>query len=789
MTNRFVVLTRLVVLGTVATCSALDADERPRRDQRPNIIVTVVDDMGFSDLGCYGGEVVTPRLDRLAREGLRFTQFYNCAKCETTRATLLSGKYHPEVGIGQLRNCTTIAEAMRQQGYATLMSGKWHMTGNPVERGFDRYFGHLSGATNFFVGNDSFRIDDQPFDVPQSGFYTTDAFTDYAIEFLRGAPQDKPFFLYLAYNAPHYPLQAPREDVEKYRGRYRGGWDKLRIDRFARIREMGLLPDTAKLSPRPDDVPAWDTLSAEQQEIEELTMATYAAMIDRVDQNMGRLIDYLKETGQFDNTLILFFSDNGACPFQRTTKKTLDEKLMPWDPQSYWTYDKGWAHACNTPFREYKRNQHEGGINTPMIAHWPAGIRQPGRIVRQPSHLVDVMATSLDLGRRGALPELPGLRGQSLRPLFEADGSDTSDKPSRDPLYFTFYGTHNAYRQGDWKLVNIDNGEWELYNLADDRSETKDVSRQHPQVLRELVAEFTRLHEAIGGGRRGNKSGSNKDGGNLRNPRQTGTKRRMLLADYQKKRLAIVGAANRLQFEQPIRDIHDAQVLPNGNVLFQTTFRNVLEMNAAGEIVWKYEVPVEPKVEIHSFRRLPNGLTMIAESGARRIIEVDREGKTIHEIPLRVDNPDPHRDTRLVRPTPAGNYVVAHEGDQVIREYDRQGKVVWEYKVGHRLYSAVPLKNGNTLVGCGDGRKVIEVDRDGKIVWSVESADLADVELQWITMVQRLSNGNTLIVNCHAGPENPQVLEVTPEKEVVWTFKDFDRFGNALPVALPLTRQ
>lgn len=487
--------TILVCLFAAATCLLTST---LRADERPNVIVAVVDDMGFSDLGCYGGEVETPNIDALAKNGLRFTQFYNCAKCETTRATLLSGKYHPEVGIGQLRNCVTIAEAMNSFGYTPLMSGKWHMKGNPVERGFDRYFGHLSGSANFFVGNDSFHLDDKPFKIPPKGFYTTDAFTDYAIEFIDEAPKEKPFLMYLAYNAPHYPLQAPREDVEKYRGRYRGGWDKLREERFARLKKMGLLADSAKINERPSDVPAWDSLDVEQQDVQELMMATYAGMIDRVDQNIGRLIEHLKEKGRYDNTLILFFSDNGACPFQRTTEKTRKEKLMPWDPESYWTYDKGWAHACNTPFREYKRNQHEGGINTPMIAHWPAGILEKGRIVREPSHLVDIMATCVDLAASGKKqPKLDGLRGKTLVPLLE-----NRERESHESIYFTFYGTHNALRKGDWKLVNIERGDWELYNLVEDRSETQDVGKANPDVLAAMVAEFTKIHKEVGGQRR-----------------------------------------------------------------------------------------------------------------------------------------------------------------------------------------------------------------------------------------------------------------------------------------------
>ena len=324
-------------LATMAMAGVASADERP------NVIVIVVDDMGFSDLGCYGSEIDTPRLDKLAADGLRFTQFYNCAKCETTRACLLSGRYHGEVGVGKLENCVTIAEVLRGAGYHTLMSGKWHQAGNPVQRGFNRYFGHLSGACNFFTGDNTFRLDDQEFEVPKSGFYTTDANTDYALEFLKERPANKPFFLYLAYNAPHYPLHAPQAEVEKYRGKYKDGWDALRKKRLARMKQLGIIDDRSPLSPRPDDVPAWESLGDKEQDQQELCMAAYAGMIDRVDQNIGRLVDYLEEDRALENTLILFFSDNGACPFQRTTEVTRKNNLMPWDPKSYWTYDKGWG--------------------------------------------------------------------------------------------------------------------------------------------------------------------------------------------------------------------------------------------------------------------------------------------------------------------------------------------------------------------------------------------------------------------------------------------------------------
>lgn len=270
---------------------------------------------------------------------------------------------------------------------------------------------------------------------------------------------------------------------------------------------------------------------------------------------------------------------------------------------------------------------------------------------------------------------------------------------------------------------------------------------------------------------------------------QTGPPRRVVAADYEKERLAMLSADGRVEWETPVRNIHDLHVLPSGNLLFQTDWTKLVETNPKGEIVWSYDAAgsngnAGRKVEVHAFQRLADGeTTMIAESGPGRIIEVDRAGKLLREVKLKVAKPDPHRDTRLVRKLDNGNYLVAHEAEGCAREYDPAGKVVWEYNVGSKLYSATRLANGNTLIGTGDGHRVVEVDKDGKEVWSLNETDVPGVKLAWVTMAERLPNGNTLIVNCHAGPENPQIIEVTPDKKLVWSFKDFEHFGNALPVA------
>jgi arylsulfatase len=264
------------------------------------------------------------------------------------------------------------------------------------------------------------------------------------------------------------------------------------------MHDLGILRHDYPLSPRPADVPAWDTLAEEERDVQDLVMAAYAGMIDRVDQNVGRLVGKLDAMGVLDNTLILFLSDNGACPFQRTKKATRQQLLMPWDPNSYWTYDKGWAHACNTPFREYKRNQHEGGISTPLIAHWPRGIAQPGSITREVGHLVDIMATCLDLAKTEYPKTHQGQpvgppRGRSLVPILAG-----RERAPRKSLFFTFYGTHNALREGDWKLVNKDRGPWELYNLESDRTELKDLAPLEPDRLRRMQAQWEQAAGEMG---------------------------------------------------------------------------------------------------------------------------------------------------------------------------------------------------------------------------------------------------------------------------------------------------
>ena len=470
------------------------------KPKTPNVMIILVDDMGYSDLGCYGSEIETPNIDQLAADGLRFTQFYNCAKCETTRATLLSGRYFPEVGGGKLDRCVTIPEAMKTAGYETMMIGKWHQSSTPTDRGFDRYFGFLNGCVNFFTGVSSqkdgphFMLDGEPWTVPPSNFYTTDAFTDYALKFLDERDQKKPFFCYIAHNAPHYPLQAPEKDVAKYRGKYTAGWHELRKQRLARMIQLGVVPEGQELSVTPDNVLNWSDLTPQAVDHHDLMMATYAAMIDKVDRSVGAVVGKLKEQNVLDDTLIIFLSDNGACPFQRTEAKTRENNLMPWNPESWWLYDHNWAHACNTPYRKYKQNQHEGGISTAMIMHWPAAMASGGQFDREPAHLVDLHATCLDLADIDYTDlqksrDIGPARGLSLAPVMTGEKRELHEE-----LYFAF-NKYSALRAGDWKLVDGT----ELYKIDEDRIEQHNLAMEHPERFKAMKKRWQQLNAEFGG--------------------------------------------------------------------------------------------------------------------------------------------------------------------------------------------------------------------------------------------------------------------------------------------------
>ncbi len=462
--------------------------------ERPNIIIIVSDDMGFSDIGCFGSEIATPNLDKLAAGGLRFTNFHNNAKCSETRASLLTGLWHQQSKNLKLPNHITLAEAIKPAGYATMMSGKWHLAGSPPVRGFDRYFGFLSGAINFFTGMDwqagtnLMRLDKEEYKVPKD-FYSTNAFTDYATEFIDealDADKDRPFFLYLAYNAPHFPLHALPEDIAKYKGKYNVGWDVIRQRRHARLKKLGIIDDTWRLSERDANVEKWNELSAREKAFLAPMMEVYAAMVDRLDQNIGRLVTHLKERDEFDNTLILFFSDNGACPYQRLRT----DVLTPGPVESDIAYDARWANMCNTPLRLYKQYAHEGGSATPMIAHWPNGIQARGELTGYTAHLVDLMPTVINLSGAKYPVKYNGknilpMEGTSLVPAFNGAKTRDADKP----IFWEYSGNH-AVRNGKWKLVAERSKGWELYDLSKDRSETQDLTAKQPKRVQQMAVQY-----------------------------------------------------------------------------------------------------------------------------------------------------------------------------------------------------------------------------------------------------------------------------------------------------------
>ncbi|MCA9063141.1 MAG: arylsulfatase [Planctomycetaceae bacterium] len=543
-------------LATAVSVQPVFAAE-PADSSRPDIIVILSDDMGFSDLSCYGGEIETPNLNALAAGGLRFTQFYNTARCCPTRAALLSGLYSHQAGIGWMmedsgadgyrgelnRRCRTMAEVLRPAGYGTYMTGKWHVTrqvrpdGNqsnwPCQRGFDRFYGTIHGAGSFYDPNSLTRDNTQisPFadsHYQPEQYYYTDAISDHAIRYIQEhhqATPDRPLFMYMAYTAAHWPMHALPEDIAKYRGRYDGGYPAIRAARFERVRERGLVSASTELSPVAED---WGQIANREWEIR--CMEVYAAMVDRMDQGIGRLVQTLRDTGRLENTLILFMQDNGGCaeglgrtpkgePQVRAATATLTPMkpedlqfdmipkqsrdgfpvlqgsgVLPGPADTYIAYGRGWANVSNTPFREYKHWVHEGGISTPLIAHWPKGIDRPGRLERQPGHLIDIMATCVDLGQADYPADVDGhtitpLEGRSLKAAF--DGGEIE----RDAIYWEHEG-NRAVRQGKWKLVAKDaNGPWELYDIDRDRSEMHNLAAAEPERVQQLSRKWQQWAE------------------------------------------------------------------------------------------------------------------------------------------------------------------------------------------------------------------------------------------------------------------------------------------------------
>jgi arylsulfatase A-like enzyme len=520
---------RLVFLaGTIWSCftwqvsgAALGGDS-----PRPNILIILADDLGWSDVGCYGSEIKTPNIDALASNGLRLTQFYNSARCCPSRASLLTGLHPHQAGVpdmnGPLNNrCVTIPEVLKPAGYNCYMVGKWHLgqVVNPIVRGFDEFYGMLGGFNSCWQEDPYYKR--LPAGRPKRNyatdqFYSTDVFADYALEFIdAGKASRQPWFMYLAFNAAHFPLHAYESDIEKYEQLYQQGWDRVREQRLARQKKLGLVPKNLRLTPRSNiplnkfnaqtgwadkDNPAWESLPPNRRKDLARRMAVYAAMIDRMDQAIGRVTKHLQNIGQFENTFILFLSDNGACAewdpygFDLSSSATNilhqgEDLKKVGSPASYVSYGSGWANACNTPWRLYKHYGHEGGIATPAIIHWPRGLTRTGQLESRPSYLTDVMATCIDLSgakypaERNDHAILPP-EGTSLVPLF------TGRQVPAKPIFMEHEG-NRAVRDGRWKLVALAGRPWELYDMERDRVEMNDLAQRRPEIVLELAAKWT----------------------------------------------------------------------------------------------------------------------------------------------------------------------------------------------------------------------------------------------------------------------------------------------------------
>jgi arylsulfatase len=457
--------------------------------ERPNIVMMVFDDMGFSDPGCFGGDIRTPWIDRLANNGLRFSNFHNASKCEPSRASILSGLFHTKTGMSYdegIRTGVTLGEVLKTAGYHTMAVGKWHVAGNPYDRGFDRAFGYIRGCPDYFRGdmtaNNGFHRDGKPFKVP-SDYYLTEMLADQAVGFLQdhfSANNRAPFFLYHAVAAPHWPLMAPEETVQSNLKTYEAGWDVIRQSRFEHLREAGLISKDWKLPPRPATVPAWESMPQKEREFEARRMAVYAAMIEEADKGLGRILELLSEKNVLENTLIIVLSDNGSDGMEARRRGEMGA------PGSLWPIGVGWASVNNTPFRHYKVAQANGGTKTAMIAHWPKGIQDPGHIRSQRLHIVDLMPTFIELSGASYPQEwkgnlVPPSDGVSFAPLLKKDDPDFS----RPPLYFHMLN-NKAVIAGDWKLISDYGQPWALYNLKTDGTEMTDLTAQHPERARHL---------------------------------------------------------------------------------------------------------------------------------------------------------------------------------------------------------------------------------------------------------------------------------------------------------------
>lgn len=510
-----VILLSLTSFVMMVSCTGTGPHESgDTSSPRPNILIILADDMGFSDIGCFGGEIHTPNIDRLASNGLRYVQFYNAGRCCPTRASLLTGLYQHQTGMGWMTaadlgtagytgelntSCVTLGEVMKSAGYSTYLVGKWHVTSDkhmgpdgprdswPLQRGFDKYYGPHNGGGSYFstklltYGNERIQT--------PADYYVTDALSDSAAAFLLRHDRHKPFFLYLAYTAPHFPLHAKPEDIKKYEGKYRAGWEELRNQRFERMKRLGIIKDNWELSPAEPDVPSWNDLSPDSKNEFDRRMAVYAAQIDNLDQGIGKVMESLRASGQFENTIVFFLSDNGGTSERISRGETGIEKIGT--DASFESYRKPWATLSNTPFRMFKQWVHEGGISTPLIVQWPAGLEDRNSLRFQAGHIIDLMPTCIELAGAKYPDSFKGkkilpMEGKSLVPTF-------SDDVTFDRQLFWEHQATRAVRVGDWKLVadrQLNTPpyilDWELYNLAEDGSEVNDLARVYPEKVKEM---------------------------------------------------------------------------------------------------------------------------------------------------------------------------------------------------------------------------------------------------------------------------------------------------------------
>lgn len=496
-------------------------EQVPAKPQ-PNVLLIMADDLGYSDLGCYGGEIKTPYLDNLARGGLRYTHFYNTARCWPTRAALLTGYYAQQVGRDKLPGskrrgsrpswAPLVTVDLKRAGYRCYHAGKWHLDGMPMKNGFDRSY-YLKDQGRFFSPQVHWKDDVRLPPVKRgSGYYGTTAVADAAVNHLREHAEthaDKPFFHYLAFAAPHFPLHAPPEDIARCRERYAGGWDQIRAERWNRIKKLGIakgelpavergigppyhFPDHLKLlGPGEVNRPLpWNKLTPEQQVFQQDKMAIHAAMIERMDQELGRVFHQLRRMNAWENTLILFLSDNGASAEIMVRADGHDPEAPAGSAATYLCLGPGWSTACNTPFRRHKTWVHEGGCASPLIVHWPRGIKETGTLRHTPAHVIDIAPTLLGLAGLESRRQVPS-PGRTLSSTFTGDG-----KALHAELWWLHEG-HRALRQGDWKLVAAEGDPWELYNLAEDRTETRNLATRHPERVKALEKRWESMADSF----------------------------------------------------------------------------------------------------------------------------------------------------------------------------------------------------------------------------------------------------------------------------------------------------